>query len=265
MLPNANTTSPKKIILCLHSVGSSGSIFKAQLSQIELALQDEFEMLFLDAPFPSQAGPGILPIYQDMGPFFSWLDMSGKATVESQLAAAEAAIRIAIEQYMDRQCMPQCEIVAVLGFSLGAMLAIHLLWQQQRGRLAWLPKLRFATLLCPYFPEHISRRMHEEARLLKNGRAVIDSVPSLHLFGARDIFLRHGRRLLSEHFEPGLTNVIEWKGGHECPRAGAVCRNIARQIVNLSRTLLPAEDEVTGFVEMAKDFARNEAVYNDCH
>ncbi|CZT13654.1 hypothetical protein WAI453_003039 [Rhynchosporium graminicola] len=228
--------SHKPAILCLHSVGSSGAILRAQLSRFQLALAEEFELVFLDASFPSPAGPGILPLYRHMAPFYSWIDMSGTTTPDSQIDTAEATVRNTVQEWNSMGGQAEYKIVGVLGFSLGAMLAVHLLWQQQMGRLPWLPTLRFGILICPYFPEHMSARMHADAREHNCDRAVINSVPTVHLLGNRDIFLRRGRNLVTEHFTPALTDVMEFHGGHECPRASAICEEAAKRILSISHT-----------------------------
>ncbi|KAF2215411.1 hypothetical protein CERZMDRAFT_94821 [Cercospora zeae-maydis SCOH1-5] len=56
-------------ILCLHGVGSSGDILRAQLTPLSRALDPSIELSFTDGPFPCPRGPGI-PENQE-GPFFS--------------------------------------------------------------------------------------------------------------------------------------------------------------------------------------------------
>lgn len=61
--------TPTKAILCLHGAGSSSSIFRFQLAKLRLALKGHFEYIFVNAPNPSIAGPGMLPLFAGAAPF----------------------------------------------------------------------------------------------------------------------------------------------------------------------------------------------------
>lgn len=48
----------KMKILCLHGVGSSGTIFEAQIANLRRELDPSFELVFVDGPFECERGPG---------------------------------------------------------------------------------------------------------------------------------------------------------------------------------------------------------------
>ncbi|KAL2170141.1 hypothetical protein VTG60DRAFT_5163 [Thermothelomyces hinnuleus] len=64
---------PRPRILCLHGGGTTGAIFQAQCRALIGALPD-FRLAFANAPFPSEPGPDVLPVYEAWGPpFLRWL------------------------------------------------------------------------------------------------------------------------------------------------------------------------------------------------
>lgn len=71
-LPNLPT------ILCLHGGGTSSTIFNIQTIRLQRALSSNFSFIFLDAPFESPAGPGVLPVFEGCGPFYRWLSLGGE-------------------------------------------------------------------------------------------------------------------------------------------------------------------------------------------
>ncbi|KAL5894654.1 hypothetical protein ACKVWC_005561 [Pyricularia oryzae] len=148
---------PTKAILCLHGGGTSGNIFRMQLAKIRLQLKDEFEFVFMDAPYPADAGPGILPIFAAAAPFFGWFGGSS-ADIDGRLETINTSVRAAIEGWAASRTT-LATIVGILAFSEGALAASMLLWQQERGRLPWLPVVRFAVLISCFFPRP-GRRLH---------------------------------------------------------------------------------------------------------
>lgn len=46
-------------LLCLHGVGSSGSICESQLTPLMRAADPSYEFVFVDGPAPSIRGPGL--------------------------------------------------------------------------------------------------------------------------------------------------------------------------------------------------------------
>ncbi|KAI6300525.1 hypothetical protein PoMZ_02611 [Pyricularia oryzae] len=117
---------PTKAILCLHGGGTSGSIFRMQLAKIRLQLKDEFEFVFMDAPYPADAGPGILPIFAAAAPFFGWFGGSS-ADIDGRLETINTSVRAAIEGWAASRTT-LATIVGILAFSEGALAASMLLW-----------------------------------------------------------------------------------------------------------------------------------------
>ena len=68
--PDDNLHAPR--ILCLHGGGVNSSVFRSQCRALIKHLP-AFRLVFADGPWFCEAGPGIVPVYEDCGPFRRWL------------------------------------------------------------------------------------------------------------------------------------------------------------------------------------------------
>lgn len=93
-------------------------------------------MVFVEAPFPSTAGPDVLSVYAECGPFKRWVVTVEPNAVEKKPVetwrAIDEAIRVAMRR--DDELGATGDWVAVLGFSQGAKIAGSLLLRQQERR-----------------------------------------------------------------------------------------------------------------------------------
>ncbi|KAE9371689.1 hypothetical protein N431DRAFT_467850 [Stipitochalara longipes BDJ] len=225
--------TPSKALLCLHGTGSSGAIFRMQLAKFRLALKNDFEFVFMDAPYPASAGPGVLPIFAEAGPFHGWFGGEG-ATISGRLAGINAAVHAAIDTWESSKKNPQSKIVGVLAFSEGALVASMLLWQQQLGLLSWLPTLHFATLICCFFADEAGTHMLAEATAQGREKALIE-VPTLHIHGKQDFCLARAQKLVAKHYRPEFADVMEFEGGHQLPSRREDCGEAMKRIMKLAR------------------------------
>jgi hypothetical protein len=160
------TTSPpppcalRPRIFCLHGHGTSANIFQIQLRRLESLLAPYFELVFVDAPFPSPPGPGVLPFFDGAGPFWRWSTgpprprpgvLEGEALLGRDGMGGrrreydeERRIWNVVQSVLETE---GGEWAGVIGFSQGARVAAGLLLlaqqyqqQQQRGRSA-LPRI----------------------------------------------------------------------------------------------------------------------------
>lgn len=223
--------TPSKALLCLHGTGSNGRIFRLQMSQIRLALKDEFELIFVDAPFPAPAGPGVLPLFKGADPFFGWF-RGEDVTMETRIDAINTAVKIGVEEWKIWKNDANANIVGVIAFSEGALVASSLLWQQQLGRVPWLPKLKFAVLVCCYFAQEVSDHMVAEAREHGMAKALIN-LPTLHVHGRRDFALTRARMLIEAHYEPEFVEIMEFDGGHQLPSTATDRQELVTRILRL--------------------------------
>ncbi|KAF2419566.1 hypothetical protein EJ08DRAFT_642576 [Tothia fuscella] len=228
---HSRADTPSKALLCLHGTGSNGRIFRLQMSQIRLALKDEFEFVFVDAPYPAPAGPGVLPMFQGADPFFGWF-RGEDATMEARIEAVDMAVRNGVKEWESAKKDVNTKIVGVIAFSEGALVASLLLWQQQLGQIPWLPRLQFAVLVCCYFAQEVSVHLIAEARKHGMDKALIN-VPTLHVHGRRDFALSRARKLIATHYAPEFVELLEFDGGHQLPSTSADRQKLVARILNM--------------------------------
>lgn len=237
----AKAVPPSKAVICLHGSGASSAIFRLQLARLRFALKTNFEFVFVNAPNPAVAGPGILPLFAGAGPFYRWFNLE-RDEGEAEVAQIHSTIRGAIDIWEATKKNPEAKIVGIVGFSQGAIAATMLLWQKQQKQLPWLPVMHFAVLICCDFAEELATLMHTDASKKGEDRAVL-YLPTLHLHGRQDPFLKKGRRMVQDHFDAKDAEVLEFEGGHQCPNTRLDCEEATRRIVKLSEmALLNAED-----------------------
>lgn len=125
---------PKPAILCLHGRGTSGTIFEIQAMPLLRTLEERFDFIFIDAPIESEPGPGVLPVFEDEGPYFSWL-------AEGPAGSSGLATSI---QLLDKLELSHGHIVGVLGFSQGAAIGMGRLLREQLRRELNLPTVGYS-------------------------------------------------------------------------------------------------------------------------
>ncbi|KAI9879285.1 MAG: hypothetical protein M1830_009015 [Pleopsidium flavum] len=232
-------------ILCLHGGGVNARTFRAQCRALEARLQSCFRLCFAEAPFPSQAGPDVLSVYKDWGPFRRWLlghpDHSDhpERDAHATFAAIEQSLAAAMD---DDDCKGATgDWIALLGFSQGAKLAASLLLLQQvraetLGRQGAGFNFRFAVLmagrapLISLDPELVAvptaadncgvPRSGDRQGLGQgggDGEENILRLPTIHVHGLRDPGLELHRQLLEQCCEKESTRLVEWDGDHRLP------------------------------------------------
>lgn len=230
--PDASTLHYPRI-LCLHGGGTNSRIFHMQCRAISHSLKTRFRMVFAEAPFPSTAGPDVLTVYADCGPFKRWVLTVEPNAVERQPKETWAAIDKTIGDTMDADDALGAtgEWVAVLGFSQGAKIAASILLLQQEmperlGRLKRSEKgFRFGVLmagrgpLLPLDPDNASWLDAEERFNYVNNEAAnrILRIPTIHFHGLDDPGLGYHQVLLEEWCDPKTTTLLEWDGNHRLP------------------------------------------------
>jgi predicted esterase len=213
-------------ILCLHGAGSSGNIFRAQGRKIFQSLRHEFQFVFVDAPFPSTAGPGMYPTYADSGPFFRWqCDLSASSsfdiTEEEVLAETEK-----VWQSLEAQlCSPGGgPFVGVMAFSQGARVATGLLLHLEKKRdqhCSGLPKIKFIIVNSATYPPLLFESESDlgdalDASLDRNSFKKV-SISSIHIEGSNDPWNPESVKMREEYFDQQLSTVIPFVGGHQVP------------------------------------------------
>jgi predicted esterase len=243
-------------ILCLHGGGTNARIFRSQCRVLSTHLKGKFRLVFAEAPLSCNAGPDVLSVYKEWGPFKSW--------IPSALGCPEVDNHTAIELFkgaLDRAMDEDDDLgatgpwVGLLGFSQGAKMCASLLFLQQLRHMHGMKPskrldFRFGILLAGRAPLvaldmnlaslYATDGTDDES---KNSAGVVDPngdpiqnnnswlrrisygyesstrlhIPTVHVHGLRDAGLSLHRKLLAECCEDGSTRLMEWEGDHRVP------------------------------------------------
>jgi predicted esterase len=118
--PSAMLSPPRKALLCIHGAGTSGAIFRVQIAKLSAALRHEFDFVYVTAPHSTSPGPGVIPFFASMGPFYSWFrDMH--ESISHRLDAIYKPIQQKVGDW--QLANPNSRIVGMLAFSEGALVA----------------------------------------------------------------------------------------------------------------------------------------------
>jgi hypothetical protein len=180
-------------------------------------LRDHFEFVFVDAPFESDPGPGILPTFEGCGPYFRWTALE-EGENEGR-AMGEVLRRLGEEPGTER-------IVGLLGFSQGVRVVVGmLLWQQTARYLptSWPIRLRFAVCAMG----DASQPLH-----LIEARDEIIRIPTIHVHGIRDPIYLQSKLLVPRHFDPKSTRVLTVNAGHHLPKEMKETNRLAEMMLD---------------------------------
>ncbi|WPG98041.1 Hypothetical protein R9X50_00082500 [Acrodontium crateriforme] len=233
-------------ILCLHGGGVNAEIFRAQARALIRGLPD-FRLVFADGPFFCSAGPGIVPVYEDCGPFRRWLRwLPEHAEIDDDTAIEEIMYSLESCKRKDEGTGPW---VGLMGFSQGAILSASLLYDQQI-RLERDGKAdtdyKFGVLLAGRAPLVSFSEYSRSPACLRPGTSSagfsfdgasphVSRVPTLHVHGLVDDGLHLHRKLLKQYHDPTTSTLIEWEGDHRVPIKKVDVDRITREIYRIAR------------------------------
>ncbi|KAJ4993853.1 oxidoreductase [Stagonosporopsis vannaccii] len=231
--------SAKPTLLAFHGSGSNATIHTVQLARLNRVLKDHFTLEPLDAPFPSPAGPGILPFFDGCGPFKRWLPPAEKVSIEimkegTSTGELSKEVEKLVREAVQRVNSNGGRVVGLVGFSQGTKVVAGLLRGAQirrelgaRGE-EWLDSFHFALSVCASYappllpqgvlklPEYVGKSDEEKEMVLKEKI----KMPVLHVLGAQDEWKWAGDGLIGGHFEvgEGMSVVETWEMGHHYPQ-----------------------------------------------
>ena len=235
--PTSPHTRALPRILCLHGGGTSALIFKIQLRNITHALGPYFNFIFLDAPFISSAGPGVLPIFAELAPYYRWMPAEDytsrgveKGIKEQEDAAKRTREKILRAMREDTEAGNTGDVVGVMGFSQGGRMTAGLLADQSEENVfPGLPQFQFGVMLCASYPPYSTSNASKAPSDWsgpKDHHGIMDpplpeevlTVPSVQVRGLLDPHLEKGRRL-GKYFGGELKEEREFEMGHNLPQA----------------------------------------------
>ncbi|KAH7392121.1 citrinin biosynthesis oxidoreductase-like protein CtnB [Phaeosphaeria sp. MPI-PUGE-AT-0046c] len=238
----------KPTVLAFHGSGSNATIHTVQLARLKRFTQDHFEIASLEAPFPSPAGPGILPFFDGCGPFKRWLPPSEKVSLESMRSGTstsllppevEAQLRTRIQSV--RGCGGR--VIGLIGFSQGTKVVAGLLRASElRKELGLLEEdwcdFEFGVSVCgsyppPLVPGWVGQRLGEGKEV---GEEKI-ATPTFHVQGKQDEWLWAGNALIENYYEvgEGKSERVEWDMGHHYPVAQEDNEKMAEWMIGVLR------------------------------
>lgn len=236
-------------ILMLHGGGTNARIFHMQCRSLDYHLRQHFRLVYVEAPLPSTAGPDVLTVYAECGPFKRWVLTTEPNAVERQPQETWLLDERAIADAMDADDRRGATApwVGILGFSQGAKMAASVLLRQQQqqvvdpdaalGRVGGALRraagskpddaggFRFGVLMAGRGPllqpdPDVADWLGADERFdyaanVAAGRVL--RLPTIHVHGVQDPGLDFHQRLLSDWCEPGTTQLIQWEGNHRLP------------------------------------------------
>lgn len=248
--PASDATLHLPRILCLHGGGTNSGIFRMQCRGLEHHLRPHFRLVYAEAPFPSTAGPDVLSVFAECGPFKRWVLQMQPNAVETQPKETWEGVEKALGDCMDADDKEGAtgEWVAVLGFSQGAKMAASLLLRQQvepetLGRVRRGRGFRFGVLMAgraPLLQVDVNDNTGWEdgakfdyASNLAAKRVV--KIPTIHVHGLQDPGIYFHRVMYREWFEPGTKELIEWHADHRLPIKTHDVTTVCNEILKMAK------------------------------
>ena len=239
-------TLPYPRILCLHGGGVTGEIFRAQARSL-IKYLPTFRLVFADAPFYCAPGPGIVPVYEDWGPFRRWLRwLPEHPEIDDESAAEEVRYSIETCKSEDPGTGPW---VGLIGFSQGAKLSASLLYDQQirvekEGKAD--TDYKFAVLLAGRSPLVSFCEHSRHPALVMPGQVSegfdyphpsphVLRLPTIHVHGLSDAGIHLHRKMLRQYHDEKSATVIEWDGAHRVPIKKTDVEKITDEIYRVAR------------------------------
>ncbi|KUI59172.1 Esterase LovG [Cytospora mali] len=249
--PPTQATLGHPRILMLHGGGTNSRIFHMQCRGLEYRLNKHFRLVFAEAPYHSTAGPDVLSVYAECGPFKRWVLTTSPNTVEEQPKETWEGVERAIADAMDAddKLGATGEWVAVLGFSQGAKMAASILLRQQEipetlGRLRRPgSSFRFGVLmagrgpLLQVDPDEADWLGADEKFDYKSNVAAnrVLRLPTVHVHGLLDPGLDFHRILLNQWCDPSSTTLVQWDGNHRLPIKTVDVEKVVNAILDVAR------------------------------
>jgi len=245
-------SNQKPTILAFHGSGCNATIHTVQIARLSRLLNPHFNIRHIEGPFPSAAGPGVLPFFDGCGPFKRWIPPSDAARiaregVEKEKGTAHSAgtfmaeeVVALIVQEVGKVRALGGKVVGVLGFSQGTRVVAGLLRAAEIRReiiaerkiqggddMDWLSDIEFGLSICGSYPPILlpggflksqDLKVESGEELVERGKKKIQ-LPCLHAQGRQDEWEWAGRLLIDGCYEvgEGKSLVLELEMGHFYP------------------------------------------------
>jgi hypothetical protein len=225
-------------VLCLHGQGSSATIFESQLSRLMAALPSHYTFDFVDAPVECGPGLDVGDVYP--GPYYCFFD----AYTPERMDDAIEHVREIVEE--------DGPYDAIIAFSQVSLLSTHhdarlMCPKGASVTAAFLsaccsmphnePPCAFAVFICtalipPSLAAATEKLEETVGSLIANGPLPL---PTVHVLGTKDLCFPQSVKLWEAAATPGLTQALQFSGGHEIPKEAAVIKRMRDTVEKAAR------------------------------
>jgi len=227
----------KPAILCLHGGGTSSAIFEIQTIRLRNALSPRFDFVFVNAPFSTAPGPGVLPFFVGLGPYFTWGDPDlVERGLDPDSCAPEETTTLLRNIISQQAAKTGDHFVGVMGFSFGARVAAGLLLEKEnRDRLRREDEepsqsppagFLFGVFLNATYPPFTPHGSAFEPSLRI-------SIPTLHAIGNLDPYRPKSEMLLANACDKNSARSITFQIDHRLPVTIDDTSKLAAEIFSL--------------------------------
>ncbi|KAF2637216.1 hypothetical protein P280DRAFT_112099 [Massarina eburnea CBS 473.64] len=244
-------SSVKPTILAFHGSGSNATIHTIQMARLSRILRPHFDIISLEAPFPSPAGPGILPFFEGCGPYYRWLPPSEKLTIADMRSGAGSSslppsVATLVHSTVTTVTAKGGRVVGLLGFSQGTRVVAGLLKGAEIARekggevegLEWCD-FAFGISVCgsyppPLIPESAKSVLAENPDAEKEALGAKIKIPTLHVLGNQDEWEWASKLLIEGHYDVGGgSELVSLDIGHHYPVKPEDSQRIADWVLQL--------------------------------
>ncbi|XP_049390070.1 uncharacterized protein LOC125854532 isoform X3 [Solanum stenotomum] len=196
---DCKTNQRKPRFLCLHGFRTSGAILKKQIfDKWPTQVVDKLDLVFVDAPFPSQGKSEVEGIFDP--PYYEWFQFNKEFTEYENFDKCL--------EYIEECMIKHGPFDGLLGFSQGAILSGGLSGLQAKEvGLTKVPKIKNLII--------IGGAKFQNVSVAEKAYSSAITCPSLHFLGEKDYLKKYGIELLESCVDPV---VIHHPRGHTIPR-----------------------------------------------
>ncbi|KAF2703805.1 phospholipase/carboxylesterase [Pleomassaria siparia CBS 279.74] len=217
-------------IACFHGGGSNSGIFAFQCRRLQHLLADHYELVFFDAPYEREGGPGVLPFFADYAPFRTWIAPASSSVEEEDgldrvlYLMHSDTLRRKEEARLQGKIIEPGPWVGAMGFSQGTRVVSGLLWrqqqqqqqQQQKNPTIFNPRLEFG-IVCMGSAKPMGAEQRDATTDVPRVDEEPITIPTLHLHGLRDAILPKSRDQLAIYFHHDAVRLMEINYHHAMP------------------------------------------------
>lgn len=194
------------------------------------ALQTSFRFVFVDAPFESRPGPGVIPLFANHKPYL-WWHCDENAAEQFDITVSQVRERRLQVREMLATRLEEDHIVGIMAFSQGTRVATGLCLDNELGS-----KIKFVILIAATFPalpveDDLGRfskylDLHPDTAIARKLQ-----IPSVHVQGSVDPWAAEGDCLRRTYYEDERAVKISFKGGHTVPVVKREVNQVVKAVV----------------------------------